>query len=407
MKIKEISLSNFKSFKALRISSDHAFGDLNLIYGYNNSGKSNLLKFLHILFKRKYGGKVVTITENDGSTRTISSFTEGATNFWEGQLTNSQFLFNNNDTSVPIEFTVKFEEKKSVLPSNENLNKIYKPNNEFIITGKFVNHSHNVSNVILISSTLNGIEIFTRKGNDSVYFPAIKTLTGDSILFEELLKSFNDSVVIIDSDRYFSSESDNPDNRELNPKNFKNWLFQLYLDPVTYEKYNDLILSLEDFKPKASSSKPLLDSNFKNYPLNNIDLGFTKTKDDLSIMLNKIGRYPIESYGTGVQQIMYILAKFIYSNPKILLIEELELNLSPEYQTELLNYLKHLCDLSSNNLEQILFTSHSAYMVKNTKVDKFYAVTINDHGESNARLLPRTAAETYFDSPAMQEIFNV
>lgn len=407
MKIKEVTLKNFKSFKNLKIKPEHAFGNVNLVFGYNNSGKSNLLKFLYILFKKKYGGKIVTLYHDDGSRKDESIFEEGAVNFWMGQVINSNFLFTNNITSDPIKFSVTFEESKSALPNITSLNKIYNDNNIFIVEGEFVYQKHNVSNVNLLKCIFNGIDIFHINEGMPIYFQSIALLKNDSTMFEQLLGCFNDSVILIESDRYFSTESERPENRVLTAKNFKNWLYQLYLDPFTYEQYEKLLLGLENFKPKAPNSKPLLASNLKNYPLNDIDLGFSKTSENLSIMLNANGRYPIENYGTGIQQIMYILAKFFTSNPKVFLIEELELNLSPEYQYEILNYLKSLCDLKTNNLEQIIFTSHSGYMAKNTNVDKFYVVTINDNGESNTRLLPRDAVNVYFDSLDLQNIFPV
>ena len=400
MKIKEINIKKFKSFKELNFNPDHSFGVVNMIYGYNNSGKSNLMKFLYLIFKKKYGGKIITLTEDDGTERKVSRFEDDTQNFWEGQLVDSPFLFTNNDITKKVWFSVKIEEGRVSLPEISELSKLYNDDNIFIIEGEFEYKDYGVSNVNLLKCSLNGIEIF---GNE-MYFGNTGPLKGNSVVFNQLLSTFNNSVLLIDSDRYFGHESDKPKKRELTPKNFKNWLYQLYLDPASYKQYMNLLSSLESFKPKASGSKPLFTNNLNNYPLNNIDLGFSKNKDVLTIMLNKNGRYPIENYGTGIQQLMYILAKFINTNPKVVLIEELELNLSPEYQKEILNYLKSLTDNSLYNLEQIIFTSHSSYMAKNDKVDRFYAVAIDDNGYSKTALIPRTYAQTYFDDTNAQDI---
>ncbi|WP_396590205.1 AAA family ATPase [Allomuricauda sp. R78024] len=399
MKIKEVNIKNFKSFKELNFNPDHSFGVVNMIYGYNNSGKSNLMKFLHLLFKKKYGGEIVILTEDDGTEKRVNRFEDNTQNFWEGQLVDSPFFFTNNDVSKNVWFSVKIEEVRDSLPDIPELLALYDDNNSFTIEGEFEYKDYGVSNVNLLKCFLNGIEIFA----NGAYFDSTAALKGNSLVFNQLLSTFNNSVLLIDSDRYFSNESDKSKKRELTPKNFKNWLYQLYLDPASYEQYMDLLSNLESFKPKAAGSKPLLTKNLNNYPLNDIDLGFSKSKDILTIMLNKNGRYPIENYGTGVQQLMYILAKFISTNPKVLLIEELELNLSPEYQKEILNYFKSLTKNTSYNLEQIIFTSHSSYMAKNDKVDRFYAVAINDNGSSKTALIPRNYAQTYFDDPYAQD----
>ncbi|MDB2636226.1 AAA family ATPase, partial [Alphaproteobacteria bacterium] len=50
-----VTFNNFKSFPDLKKSQKHTldFGRINLLYGYNNSGKSSILQILK-LFSRNY-----------------------------------------------------------------------------------------------------------------------------------------------------------------------------------------------------------------------------------------------------------------------------------------------------------------------------------------------------------------
>lgn len=50
IKLQEINVTNFKSLINTKIDM---FDNINMFYGFNNSGKSNIFKFLEILFSSK------------------------------------------------------------------------------------------------------------------------------------------------------------------------------------------------------------------------------------------------------------------------------------------------------------------------------------------------------------------
>jgi len=99
------------------------------------------------------------------------------------------------------------------------------------------------------------------------------------------------------------------------------------------------------------------------------------------MLTNPNGRFPLKNYGTGIQQILYILSKIFNTSSKIILIEELELNLSPEYQELIINNLKGLIERESIN--QVYFTSHSDYLYRNDF--KIFEIMINQQGETDIK----------------------
>ena len=109
-------------------------------------------------------------------------------------------------------------------------------------------------------------------------------------------------------------------------------------------------------------------------------MNFSKFKEEIEIMLETpIGRFPLKNFGTGVQQILYILTRMFNSEAKIVLIEEIELNLSPEYQELIINNL--ISFITDNKINQVFFTSHSDYLNRNDF--KVFEVKIDGHGSSS------------------------
>ena len=111
-------------------------------------------------------------------------------------------------------------------------------------------------------------------------------------------------------------------------------------------------------------------------------MSFSRFKEEIEVMLeNKIGRFPLKNYGTGIQQIFYILSRIFDSASKIILIEELELNLSPEYQELIINNLQEF--IKDQKISQVFYTSHSDYLNRNDF--KIYEVTLDENGKSEMK----------------------
>lgn len=374
MKINQFTLNNFKSFKDTnnRLSK---LADINYVYGENNSGKSNILKFLKLVFSLKDDLSQEVLV--DGKSLSLNT----DRHFYSGTIQNEPYIFHKNQRNKPIEFNfvilLKHQEIKNAgFDFYENLKAGYFKKDKEEAHLEFNGIIKNVddvstSEIILEAVKINKQYIFENKENPE-YFggkSGIGELTGNKSAFNLFIAYLDNITEYIDNNRFFKKESFKSDISVLRADNFKNWLYGLSLNEFEFDNYIDL---LEFIKQNKVVSLPVL---------SNLNLSFSINSDNIiEILLNNDSeRLPISSYGTGVNQILYILTRLFISNARIILIEELELNLSPNTQRELLHILKLL--IEKDKIDQVFFTSHSDYF--NFRQDiSIYETSIDDKGES-------------------------
>lgn len=124
---------------------------------------------------------------------------------------------------------------------------------------------------------------------------------------------------------------------------FRNVLWLLYQHPTKWEAF---LLDFKDIFPKL-----------------NIKISFNKLKDEyLNVFIesgkNKI--FPIDSFGTGVLQIIQILSYIHLYNPKILILDEPDSHLHPSNQRILAEKLNEIT-LRLNF--QIIISTHSRHLL--------------------------------------------
>lgn len=405
MKINSIELDNFKSFSNFKADK---FKCINMIFGYNNSGKSNLLQAIYLIFKKKAGGGIVEVENDDGSISKVDRYKDNVTNFWDGDIIKSPSIFYKNDKNKTITFKVEIEE---IRRNNENfkaalheylLVEEYLQENEDLpevltVAGKITHKEYDNSTIELVNATLNGKVVFNFEGVHQ-YFPDSKNkdILGNEEIFLDILAYFNNCVLFLDSNRYFQDEKQNYSMNKLTPSNFKNWLFNLSMDQNKFNEYLKFIEFLKKFKIN-NLGKPKLENNILSYPFNEDGIGFAFTNDNIELMVKKFTeRYPIFTYGTGIQQILYILAKIFDNDSKILVIEELELNLSPRYQEAFLEFLSIL--ITEKKINQLIFSSHSYYFgrIGNHLDYGFHDVFIDNNGCSQVRYISSKQGRTTY-----------
>lgn len=386
MKIKSFHVTNFKSLVNTSVSN---LGLKNMFFGLNNSGKSNILKFLSLVFQTKTFGQPVKTAETDYRQ------TLGQSNFWQGEITNTPYLFNANNTEKPIEFQVTLGIDHSELPlfdelCNEGIINRSRNESSVFINGQFEFVNPSTSRISLRQVQIDNKTIF--EAND--YFPKNKNLNQSH--FDSIMQFFNNCILFLDSNRIFDYKSNGSNSNNYIEDSFTNEFFDQYL--IDYDNFVAISNSFLSFKVD-NKGIDILKHHIINSPLSKPEIGFTKFGANYEIMLKNLngGRYPLSSFGTGIQQLFYILSKIFKSNSKIIFIEELELNLSPLYQIELLNFMDSEINKTENKkIHQLFFTSHSKYFCKKTNLVFVYEVTINELGHSSVVKANKTRINSYF-----------
>ncbi len=388
MKIINFTIRNFKSF------SNHAnvvedevrsLSQFNMLYGYNNSGKSNILKFLNLIFQPKIEREGILVEDKREIRQKQSSF-------WKGFIDDSGFLFHKNERKIPVEFNFRIEVshseiKKGGFANFNDLNKDFLSSTHDYGTFEFGGRikaldDFHTSEIELDKASLNRLTILSKDADGKPsYFEKARNskspLRNDGVAFENLMSLFNNAVCFFDNSRFFNSEKMNLEITELTPSDYKNWLYNLYMSPQKYRVFSELAEFIRKNKIIVKAAdEDLFKGAEKNSPFIDFTPEFARVgKDEIELML-KVGkdRFPLSSYGTGIQQLLYILSKVFITNARVLLIEELEMNFSPKYQKEVLELLKGL--MAGGKIDQVFFTTHSKYF--DTRTDfSIYEIKMN------------------------------
>jgi hypothetical protein len=166
--------------------------------------------------------------------------------------------------------------------------------------------------------------------------------------------------------------------------NLKQALFYAYLSSNLQQKRR-----LEAIKKILS--EPPFDMGLLDVALNpdtdTIDIGFVRSD----------GRLPIESLGSGFQQLLLVLGQVFLNDSPLVALEEPEMNLSPQYQQHLLIALRRLMQDPAIALEQLFISTHSPYF---EFAENFYDVILDKQGHTQiVRATPREHARHFAIAP--------
>ena len=383
-----------------------------MFYGLNNSGKSNLLKFINLIFTGK-GYLETTKYEDEGITKERKALKQYSNDFWEGDISNKPFIFFRDEwNNSKIEFEISIWVEQQEIPYIDILKKhkfVANTANDFLLTikGEVIGKSKDISEIKLIDVSIKKRHLFALVKGEKYYFENLAIPELNKQTFEHIMRIFNDSTLFLDSDRYFTKELENVDNNLFSTKNFKNWLFNLYLSD--FEKFKLFKEFINSFEVKCIDD-PTLENNLKNHPLNNGDIGFTRLGKELEIMFSNLAnnRLPLSNFGDGVQQLLSILSTLFNSNSKIVLIEEIELNLHPKFQLLLLDFLSSMIDLmhKTKQINQVFFTTHSPFFIHRSDLTKMYEVQIDQNGHSQYVKNKKSRVRQYFSDRKNYLIIN-
>lgn len=346
MKISSLKVSNFRSLVDFEVSD---FGDTTVFYGENNAGKSNILNFLHILFKKK------------------SKYEQGQysiqQNFYEGVIQNFANNFFNNDESKVITFEVGLSIELKELSIQDAIKKLFNkwPSTlKLIIKGSIkkdsqLTHADIITESILLETAI----IYELKDDRPQYFPKLirrdsSNITELNAAFTSLMDPINNCIYIVESGRDMHPTSFGSAGSLVDPRQFKSFLHSLYLSENKHKIFEEV------------------NRVFTSEPFNFGRITFAQVNNELEIMIHENSiRLPIKHYGSGVLQILFIITAIVCNKNKIVCIEELEENLSPKLQSLTMLKFKQLI---GQLVHQIIVSSHSSVFANPKLNNKCYLI---------------------------------
>lgn len=344
MYIKKFSVQNYRSLENVSVSG---LSPQVILFGDNDTGKSNVLAFLELLFQRKYIIDMTVTSSDDNRESKIPS------DFWLGYIDDfsDNFCYANDD---PISFSVTIcfnDDELNHLPAEVNSTK-HKDQTEHVlkISGQIARTEfHDRAEIILQNVEFDLKLIFDGSKQDiEKYLPEFGLSQTEMIqVFEQLMSPLNDSFLRIPADRFIKKEGENNNKDQeisLSAETFKNWLFSINLDRDKETIYQDIV------------------KQFNSQPFQKGRLSIARVKENnLEIFVeDQLGhKLPIGSKGTGVQQILIILAYLAQSKAFFVGIEEIEVNLSPQTQKSIFDTIINLVQLPQARVSQMFFITHS------------------------------------------------
>jgi len=357
MYIHQFGVKNYRSLKNVSV------GDLSnavILYGENDSGKSNILSFLEIVFQAKYTEET---TEAPGE----AFVHKKSSGFWNGQIDDfsNNFYLNNQK---PITFSILIKIERSELLKIKNLPKKFidkLPKNHnydvLLIEGQIASLGEDRAEMSLTSAEFNQKSFYDGTKENPKFLP---TEDFDYLspaerrdIFEGVMNSLDNAFLRIPPDRFLSQEQEEP--REvkvaLTSRSLKNWLFQSLHDENSEMMIREIA--------RQFNSQPFNHGNISIIRVGKTEIeAFVEDKNGFKL--------PIGRRGSGVQQILMILSYITKANSPIIGIEELEINLSPNTQKLLVTSLFELINSRSSVVRQIIFTTHSPHIGKRNEAER-------------------------------------
>jgi hypothetical protein len=363
MRIREVAISGYRSLSNVSIAD---LGDgVNVFFGDNNCGKSNILEALETLFKVERTDLPVS-------------------GFYSGELTN----FVDNFTVKPDgTAATNISMRCKLAIGSEDIGKLpvfvdfLKKNSIFNMTHKqwvdlqveITPGISGVANRVLKRATINDHVMYDSSiPQPGSFFPGLSKRV--SVLAREnaagaffgyLVNAFNK----IHTGRLMETRKIVEGSRgdvSMSMQEFKEWFRGLI------ESRGDNYKTFQKVQQRFNK-KPFAYGTIR--PVSSGDRADLLVADTLN------REFMVERLGTGVQQILILLSQIAagvsVDKTKIFGIEELELNLSPNVQMEALTMLKGMAaDPASSGFSQVFLTSHSPYLCKKDCPD-LYAVSID------------------------------
>ena len=336
IRIKELSIKNFRSLKDIQIS------DLNrpasVFHGPNNSGKSNILMVLPVIFSRKMHAESIKSPDR-------------TTPFWLGSIRN----FSDNfymGKEKQIGFSVKLELVPAAFEDcfhSDIKQVVYQKGSQYqvCLEGTITQNGLDGEMKLDLFKINDNVAYRNLVDGEQEWFPDIENVDTKERQnsAEAALRKFDNLVSLVPANRYLTAEksTDGVALDALCSEKFKSWFHSLSLSRENYEVFLQIC------------------SWFDEEPFKLGKVSFLKEDDELELMIEDCSgfRMPIASKGSGIQQMLVLLGYIAGLDSPIICIEEPELNLSTEYQKIVISKLIALAENNEFQSSQILISSHS------------------------------------------------
>lgn len=349
MRIDSVDVQGFRNLSNVIIKK---FGPVNIFYGENNAGKSNILAVLEILFK------VERPEERESK----------VAGFLHGELSNFVDNFTLDPTTgepaTEIVITANLLLSASDLAELPAFSAFIKTQG----TGRQrIWQQHPLQRIQLEASirstekrkatkTLKSVKVNNKLLYDSMapsnamFFPGLPSLPVQERqgAAEELLSQFVNSFSVLRAERFLHEESLSGEPvTQISAEQFKNWV--LYLSKSRgqdYQRLQKIVDWFDSDRFRYGVIRPIVE-------LNKVGL----------VVKDAAGRELIvDRLGNGVQQILVLLANLVDVKAKMVGIEEVETNLSPSLQNRVLEMFKEMVAVPENSIDQLFLTSHSEHL---------------------------------------------
>jgi predicted ATP-dependent endonuclease of OLD family len=362
LKIKKFSANGYRSLWDLKLSE---LGNVNVFFGENNSGKSNILEALETIFRVERAELPVSGFIRDQLSNFVDNFTINKVGVVSPKICfECKIDIENTDVNRLPSFS-SFLEKCGFIQRN-----IQSVDLEIEITPV----TQNQANRVLKTAKVNKQIMWDASlPPNNAFFPNIpgkysaeEKETAATELFSYLSNSFS----VIHTERFSGSLV--PIGNGLTPI------------PTNLQGFKEWFRILAESRGESYKTYELIQQQFQNPPFNYGTVRPISEKGIDLVVLDKSGReLTLGRLGTGVQQILILLSQIAAytssSKNKIIGIEELELNLSPEVQIETIKMIQSLVNEPNiSGINQVFLTGHSPYICSRANQD-FFAVSVDDN----------------------------
>ncbi len=384
MIIKKIKIQGYRSLKNISITD---LSEINIFYGENNTGKSNIIEALNLFFCEKkdfidMGGKEKSKSELNGR---IVGY---------APLENNDF-FNNGEENITIElaFSLNDSDRKQINAlTRQEKNTINKKDKDLqikLIVQRDL-QTNPAADIEEADVYYGFFECDSMKLNGTEY---VKGNTENIDVVNAIEQYLCNSFSMIDSERQILKEFDDGKTcGVINEKNIKKFLYHLHLseeieDRKVLQNIKSTFNQIHDIGEINFSIRGYKSNETHRYDNEKNQLICEKTKEsEIRILIHSEQSntlLPIENFGKGIQQSLIIISNIIGNSKSSLFgIEEIEANLSPNNQKIVYGSITKLKD-SSNKMSQLFITSHSDHFIpKKEETINLYKV-FHDQKETN------------------------